>query len=49
VDALFFETHPDPDHALSDAATQFPLEWVEGLLDSCLRIREALQAPGETR
>jgi 2-dehydro-3-deoxyphosphooctonate aldolase (KDO 8-P synthase) len=49
VDALFFETHPDPDHALSDAATQFPLEWVEGLLDSCLRIREALQAPEETR
>jgi len=42
VDALFFETHPDPDRALSDAATQIPLDQVEALLDRALRVREAV-------
>ena len=42
VDALFFETHPDPDRALSDAATQIPLDQVERLLDQAIRVREAL-------
>jgi len=49
VDALFFETHPDPDRALSDAATQFPLAWVEGLLDGCVRVWEAVQGQGGAR
>ncbi len=31
-DALFIETHPNPREALSDAATQLPLEAVEGFL-----------------
>jgi 2-dehydro-3-deoxyphosphooctonate aldolase (KDO 8-P synthase) len=42
VDALFVETHPDPDHALSDAATQLPLAWMRELLDQVVRVREAV-------
>lgn len=40
-DALFLETHPDPDHALSDGPNMVPLGEIETLLESCLRIREA--------
>lgn len=43
VDALFLEVHDDPDHAKSDAATVWPLDHLERLLASCLRIREAVQ------
>ncbi len=43
VDALFMEVHPDPERALSDAATQYPLAQVEPLLTRLLRIREAAQ------
>ena len=39
LDALFVETHPDPDHALSDAATQWPLDQLESLLAGCARAR----------
>jgi 2-dehydro-3-deoxyphosphooctonate aldolase (KDO 8-P synthase) len=42
VDGVFFEAHPDPARALSDAATQLPLELVEGLLDEACRVREAV-------
>jgi len=42
VDALFFEAHPDPDQALSDAATQIPLDQVTELLDSCARVKDAM-------
>ncbi|MFN7018554.1 MAG: 3-deoxy-8-phosphooctulonate synthase [Fimbriimonadales bacterium] len=41
IDALFMETHPDPDRARSDAATQYPLEAMEPLLQRLLRIWEA--------
>lgn len=37
VDGLFFETHPDPATALSDAATQLPLTDVGAFLDGALR------------
>ncbi|GIV05238.1 MAG: 2-dehydro-3-deoxyphosphooctonate aldolase [Fimbriimonadales bacterium] len=43
IDALFMETHPDPQHALSDAATQYPLEQMEPLLQRLVRIWEAAQ------
>lgn len=33
VDGLFVETHPDPDHAISDAANQIPLDEMSDLLD----------------
>jgi 2-dehydro-3-deoxyphosphooctonate aldolase (KDO 8-P synthase) len=38
ADGLFIETHPDPDKALSDAATQLPLGTIETFLDRCLCI-----------
>ncbi len=44
VDALFIETHPDPDKALSDAATQWPLGQLRPLLEDCLKVRRALHA-----
>jgi 2-dehydro-3-deoxyphosphooctonate aldolase (KDO 8-P synthase) len=33
ADGLFLETHPDPRHALSDAATQLPLQGVGAFLE----------------
>ena len=41
ADALFIETHPNPDAAKSDAACQWPLDQLEPLLEKCLRIFEA--------
>lgn len=42
IDALFLEVHPDPAHAWSDAATQWPLERARELLTSVKKLREAL-------
>ncbi len=42
VDALFLEVHDDPQRALSDAATVWPLDQLVDLLQPCVRIREAL-------
>jgi len=42
IDALFLEVHPDPSAALSDAATQWPLDRAEELLESVRRIRDAV-------
>ena len=36
ADGFFLETHPDPAHAPSDAATQWPLARLEGLLQRTL-------------
>jgi 2-dehydro-3-deoxyphosphooctonate aldolase (KDO 8-P synthase) len=50
VDGLFFEAHPDPDRALSDAATQLPLARAAAFLDEALRVHEAVQeAPSGVR
>jgi 2-dehydro-3-deoxyphosphooctonate aldolase (KDO 8-P synthase) len=46
VDAVFFETHPDPARALSDAATQLPLADVPALLDEVVAVRAALATQG---
>ena len=43
IDALFIEVHPNPAAALSDAATQWPLDKAEDLLASAIRVREAIQ------
>jgi 2-dehydro-3-deoxyphosphooctonate aldolase (KDO 8-P synthase) len=43
ADALFIETHPDPDNALSDAACQQPVEKMEQILEQCLAIYRALR------
>lgn len=43
LDGLFFETHPDPERALSDAATQLPLARAAAFLDEAVRVHEAIQ------
>lgn len=42
IDGLFFETHPDPRNALSDAATQLPLEQAEQFLGDVLAVHAAV-------
>jgi 2-dehydro-3-deoxyphosphooctonate aldolase (KDO 8-P synthase) len=42
ADGLFFETHPDPETAMSDGPNQIPIEWIEPMLTECLAIREAM-------
>ncbi|MCB9845765.1 MAG: 3-deoxy-8-phosphooctulonate synthase [Phycisphaeraceae bacterium] len=44
VHALFLECHPDPARALSDAATQIPLDQVGEVLRSVAAIRRAMTA-----
>ena len=41
VSALFMETHPDPDHALSDGPNAVPLGDLDALVEHLLRIAEA--------
>ena len=45
VDAIFMEVHPDPDRALSDAATQWPLAKARELLSSLVAIDRARRSP----
>lgn len=40
---LFFETHPNPDEALSDGANMIPLAWVEDVLTTCLRLHQVVR------
>jgi 2-dehydro-3-deoxyphosphooctonate aldolase (KDO 8-P synthase) len=42
IDALFIETHPDPDRAPCDPACQIRLADLDALLDDVVAIREAL-------
>lgn len=41
VDGVFLETHPDPEKALSDPATSWPLDRLEGLLEELVHLHEA--------
>jgi 2-dehydro-3-deoxyphosphooctonate aldolase (KDO 8-P synthase) len=41
IDGLFFEAHPDPARALSDAATQLPLAEAAAFIDEAVRMHEA--------
>ena len=43
IDALFVETHPNPDEAKSDGPNMVPLAEMAALLDSVLRVREAVK------
>lgn len=49
ADGFFVETHPDPDRAPSDAATQWPLDGLEELLRRTLEVwhssRRAVESP----
>lgn len=40
---LFIETHPDPARAISDGPNQVPLEEIERLIVSCLKIWQAVR------
>ncbi len=40
VDGLFFETHPDPDKALSDGSNQIPLKEFPKIVENLLNLRE---------
>jgi 2-dehydro-3-deoxyphosphooctonate aldolase (KDO 8-P synthase) len=44
---LFFETHPNPEQGLSDASNMLPLEWVEPMLQTCLKLRAIIQQEPE--
>src|SRR5690349_2320400 len=44
-DGIFLETHPRPDEALSDGPNMIALDDLPGLVECCLRIREALAEP----
>ena len=48
IDALFFETHPDPDRALSDGPNMVPLDKMEEMLGRILCVRRAVES-GERR
>ncbi|GAB4324857.1 MAG: 3-deoxy-8-phosphooctulonate synthase [Bacteroidales bacterium] len=42
VDGLFFETHPEPEKALSDGANMLPIQKMRPLLEKLVRIKEAV-------
>jgi 2-dehydro-3-deoxyphosphooctonate aldolase (KDO 8-P synthase) len=44
VSGLFMETHPDPEHALSDGPNAWPLGRMEGLLETLVSIDRAVKA-----
>jgi 2-dehydro-3-deoxyphosphooctonate aldolase (KDO 8-P synthase) len=41
-DAVFMETHPTPDEALSDGPNQMPLNELEAVLVQLIAIHQAL-------
>jgi 2-dehydro-3-deoxyphosphooctonate aldolase (KDO 8-P synthase) len=45
-DGLFLETHPRPEEALSDGPNMVVLDQLPSLIESCLRLRQALDAAG---
>jgi 2-dehydro-3-deoxyphosphooctonate aldolase (KDO 8-P synthase) len=44
ADGLFIETHPDPEHAISDGPNQIPTAELPALVDSCLRVWVAVRS-----
>jgi 2-dehydro-3-deoxyphosphooctonate aldolase (KDO 8-P synthase) len=42
ANGLFLEVHPEPEKALSDAASILPLDWLEDLVRSCYAIFEII-------
>lgn len=47
VEGLFMETHPEPEHALSDGPNAVPLDALGGLLERLLAIAAASHGAGE--
>ncbi|HEY5312351.1 MAG TPA: 3-deoxy-8-phosphooctulonate synthase [Pirellulales bacterium] len=46
ADALFFETHPDPDRSPSDGPNMIPLDAFPGVLQRLLRLRQTVEELG---
>jgi 2-dehydro-3-deoxyphosphooctonate aldolase (KDO 8-P synthase) len=46
VSGLFMETHPDPDHAMSDGPNAVPLKRMRGLLETLVMLDRAVKAAG---
>ncbi|MDA0659184.1 MAG: 3-deoxy-8-phosphooctulonate synthase [Planctomycetota bacterium] len=46
IDALFLETHPDPDHAPSDGPNMIPLDELESVLKRLLILRNCVSGLG---
>lgn len=44
IDGIFFETHPNPDRALSDGARSLPLSEVDSLLHTLAGIRDVVSS-----
>ena len=42
VDGLFIETHPRPMEALSDSASMVPLHQVSQILETCIKVKQAV-------
>ncbi|MCB9850810.1 MAG: 3-deoxy-8-phosphooctulonate synthase [Phycisphaerales bacterium] len=42
ADAVFLEVHDNPAEAMSDAATQLPLDQFEHFITKCIRVRDAV-------
>lgn len=43
ANALFFEVHPEPEKAKSDAGSVIPIDWLEDILKTCKKIFELLR------
>lgn len=43
ADGVFLETHPEPEKAISDAASQIPLEELPALVESLLKVWKAVR------
>jgi 2-dehydro-3-deoxyphosphooctonate aldolase (KDO 8-P synthase) len=48
VDGLFFEVHPEPDTAMSDAATQVPLRDFGGMVRELMQLQGCMQSIRES-
>jgi 2-dehydro-3-deoxyphosphooctonate aldolase (KDO 8-P synthase) len=44
IDGIFIETHPHPEKALSDSATQYPLSEISHLLHELAELRHVIQS-----
>lgn len=44
VDGLFFEVHPEPSNAMSDAATQVPLEQFHAMVRELMQLQDCMQS-----
>ena len=44
IDVLFIETHPDPEHALSDGSNMVPLAYIRQMLEMALAVHSTFAA-----